>query len=327
MTAIKLDDVAAMAGVSPATVSRYLNKQSVVARSTGERIQEAIERLGYIPNLVAGGLASARSRLVAVQIPHLSNSIFEETIEAMVAELEAAGINVLLGLTGVDLDRTDAFIRNAISRRADAIIMTGETRPETRDLLRAAKVTVMQIWDIPEDPIDLCVGINHAEIGAEIAHFLHKRGYQRPHLAVVSGNRSAMRRNGFVDAWAGLSATPVSETQIEIPSHFGHARRIFAELRRLEPRPDVVVCGADLLATGLIVEAQSAGLKVPDDLAVVGFGNSSLAGEMRPTITSIDIDGTRFAREAIRMIRGRAAGEALERCIDIGFRLIARESA
>jgi LacI family transcriptional regulator, gluconate utilization system Gnt-I transcriptional repressor len=324
----KLADVAAVAGVSAATVSRFLNKPDVVARKTGERIRAAVDQLGYLPNLVAGGLATAKSRLVAVQIPYISNSIFEVTIEAMVGELEAAGINVLLGLTGIDLDRTDAFIRNALSRRADAIIMTGETRPETRELLRASDVPVLQIWDMPADPIDLVIGINHFRIGEEIARFLHRRGYQRPHIAVATGSRSAMRRDGFVAGWGKVAPTQVTESQIEIPSHFAHARRVFSELKRLDARPDAVICGSDLLATGLIVEAQSAGLRVPDDLAVVGFGNSAIAGEMRPTITSIDIDGARVAREAIRLIRARVAGEEpAERRIDVGFRLIARESA
>ena len=90
----------------------------------------------------------------------------------------------------------------------------------------------------------------------------------------------------------------------------------------------MVVCGSDYLAQGLIVEAQAAGLKVPEDLAVIGFGNSSIAGEMRPTITTIDIDGARIAREVLAAIRAHSAGEELpRRAIDVGFRLIARESA
>jgi len=327
MTA-KLQDVAKLAGVSAATVSRYLNKQDLVAAETGRRIQAAVDRLGYIPNMLAGGLASSKSRLIAVQIPYLSNSIFEVTIEAMVAELEASGMSVILGLTGQGDERNDRFMRAALSRKVDAIIITGEVGPATQALLRSSKTPVLQIWDTPPDPIDLVVGINHYRIGEEIAQFLARRGYQRPHIAVATGARSAKRRDGFMTAWAGLSSVPVTETLIEIPSHFAHARRIFAEIRRLPERPDAIVCGSDLLATGLLVEAQTAGVRVPDELAVVGFGNSAIASEMRPTITSIDIDGARVAREAIRLIRQRIADEEIaDPLIDIGFRLIARESA
>jgi LacI family gluconate utilization system Gnt-I transcriptional repressor len=96
----------------------------------------------------------------------------------------------------------------------------------------------------------------------------------------------------------------------------------------LDPKPDVIVCGSDLLAQGLIVEAYAAGKRVPQDVAVIGFGNLSIAGEMRPTITSVDLDGARIGREAVAVLRRRAAGEKItNRVIDVGFRLIARESA
>src|ERR1700712_2900845 len=120
MNSAKLDDVAALAGVSPSTVSRFLNQPNVVAPATAERIRAAIERTGYIPNLIAGGLASAKSGLIAVLIPHLANSIFDATIEAMVEELAAGSMNVTLGLTGLDPVRTDKVIRSALSRQVDA---------------------------------------------------------------------------------------------------------------------------------------------------------------------------------------------------------------
>lgn len=323
----KLDDVALHAGVSTATVSRFINNPGVVAEATAERIRAAIAATGYIPNLLAGGLASSRSRLVAVLIPHLSNSIFNDTIEAMSEELTAAGTNVMLGLTGVDTARTEALIRAAISRRVDAIISTGPLNDAIVDLVRRSKTLFLQIWELPEEPIDIAVGFSHRDAGRDIARFLVTRGYQRPHVITAQGVRAAMRRDGFKEEWDAQGGGPLTEDMVDIPSRFGHARRAFAEIRRLDAMPDVVVCGSDYLAQGLIVEAQAAGLKVPEDLAIMGFGNSSLAGEMRPTITTVDIDGARIAREAIAAIRRHAEGKQGERRIDVGFRLIARESA
>jgi LacI family gluconate utilization system Gnt-I transcriptional repressor len=95
----------------------------------------------------------------------------------------------------------------------------------------------------------------------------------------------------------------------------------------LAEQPDVVVCGSDWIAQGLIIEAHACGVRVPDQLAVTGFGNLQLAGEMRPTITSVDVDGARIAREVMRVLHARAAGEKIDRRIDVGFRVIARESA
>lgn len=323
-----LDDVASRAGVSTATVSRFVNNPSVVAAATAERIRDAIAATGYIPNLLAGGLASSKSKMVAVLIPYLTDSIFNDTIQAMVEELSAAGTTVMLGLTGVSESRTEDLIRAALSRRVDAIIFTGPVTPQVEQMVRRSPALFIQVWDLPEDPIGIAVGFSHEAAGSAVARFVISRGYRRPHLVTAKGSRAQMRRTGFVRAWEAEGSGPFTESSVEVPSRFGHARRIFAEIRRLPEMPDVVVCGSDHLAQGVIVEALAAGLKVPEDIAVVGFGNSSIAGEMRPTITSVEVDGARIAREAIAAIRRKADKSAPpERWIDVGFRLIARESA
>jgi LacI family gluconate utilization system Gnt-I transcriptional repressor len=324
-----LDDVAAHAGVSTATVSRYVNNPSVVAQTTAERIKAAIAATGYIPNLLAGGLASSKSKMVAVLIPHLTDSIFNDTIESMVEELAAAGTTVMLGLTGVSTARTEELIRAALSRRVDAIISTGPIGPAVEELVRRSTSLFIQIWELPEKPLGLAVGFSHRDAGRDVARFVLSRGYRRPHVITADGSRARMRRDGFVEEWEAANGRgAITEATVDIPSRFGHARRVFADIRRLPEMPDIVVCGSDYLAQGLIVEAHAAGLRVPDNLAVIGFGNSSIAGEMRPTITTVDVDGARIAREAIAAIRRQSAGENLRgQSIDVGFRLIARESA
>jgi LacI family gluconate utilization system Gnt-I transcriptional repressor len=326
-TTPKLEDVARRAAVSTATVSRFINSPGVVAPATAEKIRAAIEEMGYIPNLLAGALAGSRSRLVAVLIPHLTSSIFNDTIEAMAEELTAAGTTVMLGLTGVEIDSTAELIRAAVSRRADAIISTGPVDDAIRDIVRRCRIPFIQMWELPDDPVDIAVGFSHRDAGRDIARFLVTRGYQRPHLVTANGSRAAMRSSGFKEEWLAQGGVAPTEASVDIPSSFGQARRIFAEMRRLETQPDVVICGSDYLAMGLIVEAQAAGLRIPEELAVVGFGNAAVAGEMRPTITTVDIDGRRIAREAIAALQRRTRGEEGERRIDVGFRLIARESA
>lgn len=326
--AATLDDVAARAGVSTATVSRFVNNPQVVAKATAERIRAAIAETGYIPNLLAGGLASSKSKMVALLIPYLTDSIFNDTMQTMAEELAAAGTTVMLGLTGVSEARTEDLIRAAISRRVDAIIFTGPVTPNVEQMVRRSPALFIQVWDLPENPIGIAVGFSHHAAGRDIARFLMSRGYRRPHVVTAQGARANMRRDAFVAEWlAGGNVAP-TEANVEVPSRFGHARRIFAEIRRLDEMPDVVVCGSDYLAQGVIVEALAAGLRVPEDIAVVGFGNSSIAGEMRPTITSVEVDGARIAREAIAAIRNRSgAGLPQERWVDVGFRLVARESA
>lgn len=323
-----LDDVAAHAGVSSATVSRFLNNPGVVAASTAARIRAAIEHTRYVPNLLAGGLASSRSKMVAVLIPHLVDSLFNSTIETMVEELNAAGTMVMLALTGTEPGRTERMIRAAMGRRVDAIIATAPLSPETTALIEQFPGLFIQIWDLPDEPPGIAVGFSHFDIGCELARFVHGRGYRRPMLVSAELGRARLRRDGFVSGWGEQEGGKIIEMTVDTPSRFGHARRVFAELRRQAERPDVVVCGSDSLAQGIIVEANAVGLKVPEDLAVIGFGNASVASDMRPTITTIEIDGTRIAHEVNAAIRNHALRLAqVERRINVGFRIIARESA
>ena len=145
---------------------------------------------------------------------------------------------------------------------------------------------------------------------------------------VPDSARSQRRADGFIEGWVGGGGEPPTRLDVTVPSHFGQGRVSFRGLAELPTRPDVVVCGSDWIAQGLIVEAQAAGVRVPDQLAVTGFGNLRLAGDMRPTISTVDIDGARIARETIHVLRARAARQdPPERRIDVGFRIVARESA
>lgn len=323
-----LDDVAKKSNVSTATVSRYINNPTVVTERTAKRIQSAITELGYIPNMLAGGLATNKSKLVAVLIPQLVPAIFNDTIEAMVNELSAAGSVVMLGLTELKVERADQLAMAALSRRAEAIILTGEVSDNMRALLRQSETSVIEMWDLAEDPIDIAVGFSHSEIGKDIARFLKGRGYIRPHFIVTKSRRAEERHQAFIKEWTDHGGENITNDSLELPLRFGNARNAFAKIKRLDTLPDVVICGSDSLALGLIIEAQASGLNVPNDIAIVGFGNSDIAAETRPTLTSIDIDGTRIARESIALLQKRAKGENIEnKRIDVGFRLIARESA
>ncbi len=325
----KLDDVAARAGVSTATVSRFYNNPGVVAPATAERIRIAVAETGYLPNLIAGGLASNRSRLVAVLVPEIAQSVFNDTIEAMSAELSLDGNIVMLGLTGADNSRLARLIDAALARRADGVILTGMMTDETlRERLRSRSTTVIETWGLPEDPIDVAVGFSHTAVGADIARYLLSRGYQNPLAVVAAGARARQRRDGFVREWTAAGRAPPVELAVPFPMRYGHSRLIWSHIAQMAPRPDVVVCGSDVLAQGVIAEAAAARVHVPDQIAVVGFGNLALASEMRPSITTVDVDGARIGREAVAVLRRRAAGDQItERHIDVGFRLIARESA
>lgn len=326
--AATLQDVADRVGVATSTVSRFLSNPSVVAEATRERIQAAIDELGYIPNSAAASLALKRSRVIALLIPQFANTLFDRTIDLITTELHDDGYTVLLGLTGWDLDRVERVVRASISRQVEAIISGHQVSDKVRKIIERSGVSYVHIWDIPEDPIDIAIGFSHREAGEELARFVANRGYLRPHLLTATSPRATLRSQSFRSEWQRLFDKEPSEQDISVPSTFDQARGAFANMRRMEHLPDVVLCASDMLAQGIIVEALAAGLKVPEDLAVIGFGNAAIAGEMRPTITTVEIDGRRLAQEALTMLRKRLEGDEIDKkVVDIGFKIIGRESA
>lgn len=327
-TQAKLVDVAELAGVSSATVSRFINKSGFVAKDTADRIAAAVAQLSYVPNIAAGSLVTRRSRLVAVLVPVLAQSLFNGTVEAIVGALSRAGFSPMLGLTGFEQEEVTRVMDAMLSRRPDAFILTGVTSEEVRNRLRKSGVTVIETWDLPDDPLDVAIGFSHKEVGRAIARYFTQRGYHRPFIVTTKATRSTARRDGFVEAWPPERLGDILETEVESPARFNQARRIFREWLNTSPRPDVIVCGSDSLAQGLAIEALAARVSVPDQLAIVGFGDMGVAADMRPSLTTIGIDGARIGAEAARILIMREEGKTVhERAIDVGFRLIERESA
>ncbi|KQM27369.1 LacI family transcriptional regulator [Sphingomonas sp. Leaf11] len=324
----KIGEVARIAGVSPATISRFFNNPSVVADETAIRIRAAVAEVGYVPNRNAGSLASSRSRIIAVLVPDIAQSIFNDTVEAMIEELSNDGNSVMISLTGSANEMLDRQIDAALSRRVDAILLTGVvTDAAIRQRLRNHPTTVIETWALPDDPIQIAIGFSHFAVGQATAQFIRDRGYRRPYLVVPQSSRAIERAEGFRSAWRDLGGEEPKLQPVSSPSHFGQGRVAFRGLVGLDPQPDVAICGSDWIAQGLIIEAHAAGIRVPDSLAVMGFGDLRLAGDMRPTITSIDIDGHEIARETIRVLQRLAAGEPVPARLPVGFRIIARESA
>lgn len=324
----KLQDVARHAGVSTATVSRYLNNPSLVAPATVERIRQSVAELNYIPNLVAGSLASSRSRQIAVMVPYLRASIVEEMVEDLVETLEGAGMVTMLMLTAMDPERTNAKLMTSIARQVEAVVTTGIVPEPARTALIDNNMTVIEAWGLPDNPVDVAIGFSHRAVGTALAEYAAERGYRRPHLVTSKGIRAERRRDAFVETWAAKGLPAPTEGSAIIPSDFSQARTLFAAMQSMPELPDLVICGSDFLAQGLIVHAAAAGLSVPKDFAVIGFGNSGMSAHMSPSITSVDVDGKAFAQEAIKVIEARAKGEEIaEKRIDIGFRIVQRESA
>ena len=327
--ALTLADVAKLAGVSPITVSRALNSPGQLTARTLARVQEAVARSGYVPNRVAGGLASNRSRLVAALVPTIASPVFLETVQSLTEELDAAGYQLMLGQSRYDIEREDALLDALIGRRPDGIVITGIMHsPHARRRLAAAGIPIVETWDLTPTPIDMLVGFSHGKVGAAVADYLQYRGSRHPAIVSANDSRAGLRRQGFEEAAARHGLGPVATELVATPTTMGAGRRAFARLLEKHPGTDAVFCSSDMLALGVLIEAQVRGIAVPGRLRVFGFGDHNIAADAHPALSTVRIDGTAIGRQAARFIIDRAAGLPIpHRVVDLGFKLIARASA
>lgn len=336
MGGVTLADVAKLAGVSAITVSRALNTPGTVSTHTLERVRTAVGQSGYVPNLVAGGLASNRSRLVAALVPTVAGPVFLETIQALTETLAEAGCQLMLGQTGyidAQSDREDALLDAIIGRRPAGIVLTGVMHSaQGRRRLIASGIPVVETWDLSDDPIDMMVGFSHEAVGIAVAEALFARGFRRPGIVTANDDRALRRRAGFDKRFAELGVLRIPACIVSAPSSLANGRAGFADLRRLHPDIDVVFCGSDVIAHGVITEAQASGLTVPQDIAVMGFGDLPFAAHTHPPLSTVHIDGTAIGRQAARFILDRAdkrksdgvnSGPMVR---DLGFAIVHRAS-
>ena len=326
---VTLADVAKIAGVSPITVSRVVNRPELVTPDTLAHVQQIIERTGYVPNLLAGGLASKRTRLVAALVPSITNAIFVDTVQALTDRLWEAGYQVLLGLSGYPATREEALLSAVLSRRPDALYLTGINHaPQVRQRLISANIPVVETWDMTPTPIDMLVGFSHEDVGAAVARHLLAKGHRSFGMIWADDARALARQRGFLAELAAQGCHDAELVTVAAPSTLTQGRKGLAQLYDRGAKPTAVFCSSDLLAHGALEEARSRGLVVPRDLALIGFGDLEFAQHTYPALSTVCIDRAAIGRRAAELILARIDGEApLEKVVDVGFTIVDRQTS
>ena len=323
-----LEDVARAAGLSSMTVSRALNTPQLVRPKTVEKVLAAVKATGYIPNALAGGLASRRSKLIAVVVPQINNSMFVDTIQSISDELAVRGYQMLLCVAGYAQQTEAELVATVLSRRPDGIVLTGiHHSTELKRVILNASVPVVEIWDLTPTPLDMLVGFSHEKVGEATADYLLRKGYKRPGLLWTVDNRAALRKNGLCEALARNDIHKPAHVDVSLPARFASGRQGLRDLLK-KGSFDVIVCSSDTLAQGAIVEAQASGLRVPQDLAVIGFGDLDFAADTCPSITTGSVERQIIGQRAATLLADRIEGLPQEvTIVDIGFHFVERESA
>ncbi len=327
--AITLGDVAKLAGVAPITASRAVNTPDQVSPEVLKRVQDAVQRTGYVPNRMAGGLASSRSRLIAAVVPSIVVSVFVETIEALNNTLFESGYQLMLGQTGYSPEREEALLEAIIGRRPDGIFLTGIMQTgKGRTRLLASGIPVVETWDLTPTPIDMLIGFSHSDIGREVANFLIKKGRKKFALVRADDERGIRRANAFQSTLMHQGFTQVTTDNLGSSRTLKSGREALSRILLQAPDTDAIFCSSDLIAMGVLTEAKARGIAVPQALSIVGFGDVPYVANMVPALTTVHINGDDIGRKAAAYLIARAQGRPVSQSIvDVGFSIIERDSA
>ncbi len=308
-TPVKITDVATLAGVAPMTVSRVINTPDRVSPATAAKVRIAIDQLGYVPNLIAGGLSSRRSRMVAAVVPTIAHPMFAGVIQTFTDAMRLAGYEVMLSLSGYGENDKEALLRALLGRRPDALLIAGAAHtPGAIQMITESHIPVVEIWDVSSRPIDMQVGFDHEEVGQEVARFFLAKGHTR--FATISADdpRALQRTQSFAQAMHRAGGIVIGESTVKAPSTIMAGRQALAGMLPNMTERTALFCSSDLLAFGAITEARKHCLAVPGRLSVCGFGNFELSAASEPAFTTVNVEGAEAGQIAAGFVLQRLTG-------------------
>jgi LacI family gluconate utilization system Gnt-I transcriptional repressor len=327
-----LSDVARHAGVSPVTVSRAIRHPEMVSEELRKRIDAAVLKLNYIPNHLASALASTRTHIVGVIVPSLTNGVFDDYLASIQDVLTPAGFQVLVLNVRYSEVEEEKAIETLMGYHPEAMIVAGVDQTDrSRQLLKNAGVPIVQTMDITDDPIDLNIGLDHGEAGAAAVRFLNAQGHRKiAHLTARGDPRARRRHAGYQRQMdeLGLSTTGLVAATPRV-SDVAMGGSLFSEVLAQVPDVTAVFTCNDDLALGTLFECQRRGIRVPEDVAIIGFNDLDFAGAAVPPLTSVSIErremGTWAARAILEIIRG-GGRRPKQPTVDVGFSIKSRGS-
>lgn len=324
-TTVMLEDVARRAGVSTASVSRVLNSPDKVSPRIRARVEAAITELGYIPHGAARALASRRSRIIGAIVPTLDNAIFAVCINALQQRLKRSGYTLLIASSDYTPDEELREAHALVERSVEAIMLVGSCHdPALYPLLDSHGIPFINSWIYRSDSDYPCVGFDNQRAAGQIAGYLVSLGHRR--IAMVAGetrynDRAAARIAGVRETLGNHGITLPPEYLIEQPYAVRAGREALRQLLRQRPWPTAVVCGNDVLAFGVLLEALAQGIPVPGRLSVTGFDDLPLASHLQPPLTTLHVPSADIGRLAADYLLARLTRQTpLAQCeVEVGL--------
>jgi LacI family gluconate utilization system Gnt-I transcriptional repressor len=323
--AITLADVAREGGVSEITVSRVIRNKGAISDETRERVEAAIRKVGYVPNRLAGSLASSGSDLVGVIVPTL-RSIFPDILRGITEAIAEEGYRAVVGTTEFKREEEERLVSSLLAWRPAAMIVAAfDHSPTTNGLLASARERLVEITDIEREPIGVSLGISHFRAGYETARYVLSRGYRR--IGFVGHNieddRYALRRHdGFATCLAESGLRFVAENVVNETYDAALGKTALATLLARDPTIDAVYFSNDAMAVGGYFHCMAVGIAVPGKLALVGFNGTDIGQALPRPLTSVLSKRYELGLLAGRSALSLIAGRDVPRVVDVGFDLL-----
>ena len=325
------NQVAKMAGVSTATVSRALNKPNTVSEAVKKKIERIIKKIGYIPNAGARSLMLKRTGSIGVIVPTLDNAIFAQGLEEFQRQLSQSGYQMLVASTNYDPEIENQQMRNLLLQGVEGIAMFGSSQKlELIRLLRTRKLPYIHIGTLDTPLNGYAAGFDNKkaiQLGVEYLVQVGHRNFGMIAGKTENNDRARDRVDGVVELLKRNRISLKKESIIEVPYQIQDARIALKKLLQINPSISAVVCGNDVLAIGALLEAQSQGIKIPHQCSILGFDNLELSRHIQPSLSTIHIDAIGMWSKAAHHLMSQINGiNRLPRKILADVSLVIRDS-
>ena len=328
-----MSDVARDAGVGAMTVSRVLRNPLKVSEETRQTVLASVTKLGYVLDETAASLSSKRTRIVGAVVSTLDQSIFSETVRGLSERLQIRGQQLLVATSDYSKDKEAELIRTIIGRKPEALVLTSSEHSHLAEqLIKLAKTPTVETWEIPERPICACVGFSNREAGRSITKHLYETGKKKvAFLGInrIDDTRGSLRKLGYLDV-ASENHKAIIELQTPNSGFFGPDYGALGLSLIIDQWLDVdaIVCASDAIAFGVYCEALRRGIRVPQELAISGFGDFDYAKANGIGLTTVHIDGEKIGHETANLVDKSNNGvEISGTIIDVGFQIIRRQTS
>jgi LacI family gluconate utilization system Gnt-I transcriptional repressor len=322
-----LIDVAQEAGVSAITVSRALRTPEKVSDSKLKKVNDAVKKLGYLPNLSASTLASSQTNSVVVMIPSVSNHVFVNVLRGIELAFKDTKLTIQIGNTGYDPLEEERMLRSALNPAPAGVILTGFEQTEiAQELLKNISAPIVQIMDVDHEPIEIGIGFSHEAASRSATKHLIAAGYK--HIGFVGAQMDPRSQKRLAGYRAAIRQSEQGDERIATtnePSDVKMGSVLFSKLVSSYPTCDAVVCNNDDLALGVLFECQRRGIRVPEDFGICGFNDLGVTSQTVPSITSVATPLFQIGYEAGKAILAKQDGVS-DTNIDLGFEIVSRES-